>query len=218
MTTKGEGRPHLQIAEGGREATVALGAIPSGRLEFVSGAAHLRIGADPDLGELMRARFQGPPPRVSVERGSVVVRYPGLPMPTGWRRRRVDVTLNPSVSWELAIRRGVADARVDLQGMDVTAVSIGGGSSDVEVLLPQPRRPVGIRIAGGAKSLRLLRPKGVPVRLRVGGGSSKLAFDEQSFGAIGGGVRLQSERFDEAGPSYDIRVGGGASRLTIGAV
>ena len=52
---------------------------------------------------------------------------------------------------------------------------------------------------------------------RQEGGTGKLEFDEHAFGAIGGGVRLQSDAFDETSASYDIHVDGGASRLTIGS-
>jgi hypothetical protein len=53
------------------------------------------------------------------------------------------------------------------------------------------------------------------VRLQVRGGASKLAFDEQSFGAIGGRTQLQSEGFREAADRYEITIGGGASHVTV---
>jgi hypothetical protein len=56
------------------------------------------------------------------------------------------------------------------------------------------------------------------VRLQVRGGASKLAFDEQSFGAIGGRTQLQSEGFREAADRYEFTVGGGASHLTVATV
>lgn len=207
----------LQVTPDGREATVAFGALPSGRLEFASGAKHLRIGVDQDIEALMRVRFEGSTPRVFLDRGSVIVRNQRLPMPLAWRRRPADARLNPSVPWELVIRGGVANARVDLRGLELTTVWIGGGASNVDVWLPETTRAVAVRIAGGASSVRLLRPKDVPTRLQLAGGASKLEFDGDTFGAIGGRVRLQSDRFDEASACYDIRVEGGASRLNVGA-
>ena len=146
----------------------------------------------------------------------MTVRYEGPSMPPVWRRRLAEVALNPSVPWELSIRRGAVDVQADLRGLRLGGASISGGARDVEVLLPKPTRPVAVRVGGGARSLRLLRPSGVPIRLHIGGGSSKLQFDEQAFGAIGGGVRLQSDAFEGTSASYDIRVVGGASRLTVG--
>jgi hypothetical protein len=59
------------------------------------------------------------------------------------------------------------------------------------------------------------RPEGVAVRIRVGRGVSKLAFDEQRFGAIGGETRLQTNDYDGATDRYDVEVTGGASKLSI---
>ena len=47
------------------------------------------------------------------------------------------------------------------------------------------------------------------------GGASRLNFDEQSFDAVGGKVRLQSPGFDGAADRYEIEVSGGASEVTI---
>ncbi len=88
-----------------------------------------------------------------------------------------------------------------------SALRVGDGGHEVAV---------GLGGDGGASGVRLTRPDGVPVRLagprRC---SSKLAFDAQAFGAIGGGVRLQSPGFEDAAGRYDVIVGAGASRLTV---
>src|SRR3712207_8353190 len=42
------------------------------------------------------------------------------------------------------------------------------------------------------------RPAGVEARMDLKGGTSRLNFDEQSFDAVGGKVRLQSPGFDGA--------------------
>jgi len=81
--------------------------------------------------------------------------------------------------------------------------------------LPEPTRHVAVRIDGGASNVRLIRPNGVPARLQIGGGVSRLEFDRELFGAIGGRIRLQSAGFEEASGRYDVVVGGGASRLTV---
>jgi hypothetical protein len=81
--------------------------------------------------------------------------------------------------------------------------------------LPPPIGAVPVAIGGGASQVTLRRPREVPIRLRVRGGASKLAFDEQSFGAIGGRTQLQSEGFREAGDRYEITIGGGASQFTV---
>jgi hypothetical protein len=81
--------------------------------------------------------------------------------------------------------------------------------------LPEPTRHVAVRIDGGASNVRFIRPNGVPARLQIGGGASRLEFDRELFGAIDGRIRLQSAGFEEASGRYDVVVGGGASRLTV---
>ena len=49
----------------------------------------------------------------------------------------------------------------------------------------------------------------------MGRGASKLTFDDQHFGAIGGKTRLHTPDYEGATDRYDIVVSGGASKLTI---
>ena len=74
-----------------------------------------------------------------------------------------------------------------------------------------------VHIQGGASDLRIHRPAGVPVQLRVRGGASRVTLDEQRLGAVGGELRLATP--DEAARTdlYQIEIDGGASRLTVDA-
>ncbi len=206
----------VSVTETGHRVAIALGEAREGRLEFANGVARLTIrNADP-MDDILRARFQGWPPRVRLDDGAIVMRYPRRFKPFEWRRRKAQVELNPSVPWEIVIRGGASGVRADLRSFELRAVLIGGGASDVELLLPEPTRPVDVRIGGGASKVRIVRPRKVPARLQVAHGSSKLAFDDEAFGAVGGRLRLLSHGFDEAiGGRYDVVVGGGASRLSV---
>ena len=115
--------------------TAPLGSITHGRLQFTRGAANATLRADSSMGDLYRARFDGPPPEVHARDGAVTIH----------------------------------------------------------------------------------RPAGVAARLSVGRGASKLAFDEQRFGAIGGKTRLQTSDYDGATDRYDVEVTGGASKLSVDA-
>jgi hypothetical protein len=211
------GGPALTVSPGGRDVEVALGAFPAGRLVFANGAAHLTLRADPALDRMVRARFAGSPPRASLDDETLTFRYPRVGHPFDWRRRRADVTLSASVPWEIDVRGGAAAVDADLRGLRLLSLRIGAGASGVEVRLPPPAGSVPVTIGGGASHVRLLRPAEVPVRLQIRAGASRLAFDEEAFGAIGGRVRLQSDGFDEQTDRYEISVGGGASRLSIGS-
>lgn len=217
MTNEHPNSSILRVEEGGRLVALPLGAAVRGRLEFASGAARLTIAGDPDLDDLARARFEGPLPEVRFRDGSLVVRYPLVSTPLAWKRRRADVTLGGSIPWEIVIRRGAAHVGADLRQLELIALHVAGGASDVDVSLPAPTRAVEVRIGGGASRVGLVRPRGVPVRLQIGGGVSKLELDAEAFGAVGGRLHLQSDGYDEAASRYLVVVGGGARHLTVAA-
>jgi hypothetical protein len=58
-------------------------------------------------------------------------------------------------------------------------------------------------------------PTATAASLRVGGGVSRLSFGDQRFGAVGGGIRLQTEGFDRTADRYEIEIEGGSSCLTV---
>lgn len=206
----------LTISNEGHDVEVALGAAPAGRLVFPNGAAHLTVRSDPDLGLMARAHFEGSPPKATLEGETLTFRYPRVGRPFEWRRRGAEVTVSPTIPWDVDVPGGAASVDADLRGVELLALRVGGGASQVEVVLPPPVGAVAVTIGGGASNVRLLRPAEVPVRLQVGGGSSKLAFDDQELGVVGGRLRLHSDGFDDAEDRYEISVGGGASHLTVG--
>jgi hypothetical protein len=206
------------ITDEGREVTVALGAAPAGRLSFPHGAPQLTLRAVPDLDAMLRARFEGSPPKASLDAESIVFRYPRINRPFEWRSRRGEISLSTTVPWEIEIPGGAANVEAELEGLELLGLRIGGGASQVEVALPPPIGAVPVAIGGGASQVRLRRPAEVPVRLQVRGGASKLAFDEQSFGAIGGRTQLQSDGYRETADRYEITIGGGASHLTVSTI
>jgi hypothetical protein len=128
------------------------------------------------------------------------------------------LTLTTSVPWELDVHGGAANLDADLRGVELLSLRIGSGASGLEISLPPPVGAVAVTIGGGVSNVRILRPAEVPVRLQVRGGASKLTFDDESLGAVGGRLRLQSDGFAERHDRYEITVGGGASRLTVGRI
>jgi hypothetical protein len=70
-------------------------------------------------------------------------------------------------------------------------------------------------VSGGASRVEVTLPPPVAARVRVGGGSTNLAFDEKNFGAVGGEVSLQSPDYEGAPDRYDITITGGTSNVEI---
>jgi hypothetical protein len=204
-----------------RQLAAPLGQTTSGRLVVKPAAAHLTVSGDPTMTDLYRASFESPAPTVRVQGGTVTVHYPRMawltdprallgPPPSG------DVTLNGSIPWHIRIRGGTAHTSFDLGDLVLYALELGGGASQVELILPTPAGTVPVRVAGGVHDLTVLRPAGVAARVQVGHGASRLTLDDQHFGAVGGGIRWQSPGYDQAGDRYDIAVTGGANTLTLG--
>ena len=193
------------------------GSLSRGRLELTRGAARLTVRSA-EIPDLFRARFDRLAPSVSVDGGAVTVRYPRF-SPRSWLRLWAhhggQVTLNDDVTWEIRIRRGVAHLDADLRDLKVESVDVSQGASRVDVRLPRPSGVVPVRVGGGASHVRIRRPAGTPVRLRIGRGVADLTFDEQELGAVGGRLRLESPQAGSAGDRYDIEVSGGAAHLQV---
>ncbi len=131
----------VSVTETGHRVAIALGEAREGRLEFANGVARLTIrNADP-MDDILRARFQGWPPRVRLDDGAIVMRYPRRFKPFEWRRRKAQVELNPSVPWEIVIRGGASEVRADLRSFELRAVLIGGGRATSSCSCPSPRDP-----------------------------------------------------------------------------
>jgi len=193
------------------ELAAPLGSVDRGRLIFARGVAHLTIGVDGSMEDLYRARFEGKVPDVRVDAGTVTVKYrPSL------RATRGAITLSGRVPWAIKAGMGMSNVVADLEDLELTGLEISGGASGLEVRLPRPKAAVRVRIGGGTSSVELLRPAGVPVRVRIGGGASKLAIDDFRAGAAGGTTDWRSPDYDLIEGHYDIEIGAGASKLTIG--
>jgi hypothetical protein len=192
------------------ELAAPLGSVAMGRLVFVRGAAHLTIGVDASMEDLYRARFEGKVPDVWVDGGTVTVKYrPSLHPPRG------EIALSGQVPWAINARMGMSDVVADLQELELTDLEISGGVSRLEVRLPRPKAAVRVRIGAGASNLQLIRPAGVPVRVRIRGGASKLAIDDVRVGAARGKTDWRSPDYDLVEGRYDIEIGAGASKVTV---
>jgi hypothetical protein len=192
------------------ELAAPLGSVAMGRLVFTRGAAHLTIRVDASMEDLYRARFEGKGPDVRVDGGTVTVKYrPSLHPPRG------EITLSGRVPWAIRASMGMSDVAADLQELELTGLEISGGASRLEVRLPRPKAAAPVRIGAGASNVELIRPAAVPVRVRIGGGASKLAIDGVRFGAAGGKTDWRSPDYDLVEGGYDIEIGAGASKVTV---
>jgi hypothetical protein len=191
-------------------------AIPTqtNRLVFPHGVANLTIRVDASMASPYRGEFYGPRPRVTAADGVITIDYPRF-NPLIWGRTSAAVTVSPKVAWFIDIRDGVSRWDADLRQVAVTGIDVHGGMNRIDLQLPEPAATVRILVSGGASHMRLRRPAAVPARIHIGRGASKLALDDQQFGAVGGPVRIETPDYSRSANRYDIEIGGGASRITV---
>jgi hypothetical protein len=185
------------------------------RLRIVPRSADLTIRADAEGERPYSASFEGPEPTIREEGDTVTVEYPRFRAALPSRGSRGDFHLSPMYAWEIDIVGGVSKLDADLTGLPLHSLEVAGGASDVQIVLPEPADVVPVHFAGGASSVRIRRPAGVPARLRIGGGVSNLTFDQERHGAVGGETRLASTGAEDAAERYDVEVDGGASKLSV---
>jgi DNA-binding MarR family transcriptional regulator len=209
----------LRTAPEGEESAVSapLGDLPSGEL-FVIGAPRLvvRAGAK-GMADLYQARFEGVPPDVRTKAGAVTIRYPRRFLIGSKRKEEADVTLNSAIPWKIAIHGAAAEIVTELGLLNLAGLEVQGGVSMIQLNLPTPSAVTPVRISGGASEIVVRRPVDAAARVRLKGWVSTFVFDDQTFGATGSDVRLQSRDFAADAPYYDIEVSSAASMVTITA-
>lgn len=201
---------HVENATPTRER----GARATMRLVFPHGVTNLTVRVDASMPDSYRGEFYGPKPRVTKTEGVISIDYPRF-NPLIWGRTSTAVTLSRSSPWSIEIRDGVSRWDADLRNVEVDAIEVRGGASRAQLRLPRPAGAVPIRVTGGVSHLTVQRPAGVPARVGIGGGASKLELDTQYLGAVGAPVRLETPDYGGARDRYDIDIGGGASKVTV---
>ena len=198
---------------GPAEHAAPLAGLSSARLMFRSGVQELRLRSGRSAAELYRARFDGATPQVRVRDGRVLVQYRGIPF--DWRKRVATIGLNPSIPWSLEAVGGVTRVEADLREIDVRRFDLIGGSERIQAELGQPTGDVPIRIVGGAKTIRLERPAGVPVRVRVMGEVGQVEVDRQSYGSKSGDTSVETRGWTDTGDRFSVEVVGGVKTMTV---
>jgi DNA-binding MarR family transcriptional regulator len=198
---------------GPAEHSAPLGGLSSARLMFRSGAQELRLRAGRTAAELYRARFDGATPQVRVRDGRVLVQYRGIPF--DWRKRVATIGLNPAIPWSVEAVGGVNRVEADLREIDVRRFDLTGGSERIQLEFGRPHGEVQVQMVGGARTIRLERPAGVPIRLRIKGGVGQVEIDRQAYGSRGGDTSVESRGWSDAGDRFSVEVVGGAKSVTV---
>lgn len=197
------------------ELASPLGKTARGILEFPRGAAELAVELDAG-GDLYRARFEGEPPNITAANGRVTIDYKRSALRLfDWRRRAGTLSLNASIPWAFVVRGGVSNVRADLRAGVFEGLDVTGGVHHLELSLGATRGTATIRITGGADGVRVVRPRAVPARVRIGAGAHQLELDTLQLGAVGGETKWASPGYDEATDRLDVDIAGGARQVVV---
>ena len=184
------------------------------RVVAEAAASRLRLGEAIGSDELVRATFTGPPPEVKTVDGVVTMRYSRRLLDA--RSRLADVALHPAVPLVDRARRGRDRSRRGPRALGrLPGLDIRGGANHVHVRLGAPDGGSGDPLAGGASTIRFDRPRACRPRSGVRGGVSRLRFDGQKIGGVGGDRRISSPSYAKAPDRYELDLAGGVSRLVI---
>ncbi len=224
-------RAPVREAEPEAEGSYAapMGGIARGTMVFVSGVPAVVIRGDASLPELYRASFQGSVPKMRVRDGVVTVAYArfgwfdwraqiadqSIGVSAHWRRDHGEIRLNAAIPWSIELRGGASQLTADLRIVRLTSLEIRGGADKLDLTLSPPAGIVPIRIAGGLSQLTVTRPAGTAVGLETSGSANDVKLDGESLGGSGG-LSVQTPGADRAPNRYEIKVGGGAGRISVG--
>jgi DNA-binding MarR family transcriptional regulator len=195
------------------EHTAPLGGLTAARLHVRAGLSELRLRSGAPAADLYRAQFEGATPQVRLRDGRVIVQYRGVPF--DWRKRSAAFALNAAVPWAVEVVGGVGRVEADLRDITLERFQLTGGSERVQLELGQPRGEAQVQLVGGAKTIRLERPREVPVRLRVAGGSGRIEFDGQVLSHRGGETAIDSAGWATQRDRYAVEIVGGLKHLEI---
>lgn len=212
----GATRGRLAFASGAPR--LAMNVAPFGpdaaaRIIMEASASRLRfVGRAPD-DQLLRASFDGPKPDVQTATGVATIRYRRKAV-AAFSSRAARVALNGTIPWDIEIAGGITDLTGSLINLQLERFQVDGGANHVDLDLPEPSGTALVRLNGVASTVRLRRPAGVPVAVRVDGGVSRLRIDGQRYDRLAGERRFSSAAAG-AGPRYEIEILGGASEIRI---
>jgi DNA-binding MarR family transcriptional regulator len=212
-TSSGDDDPGGEYGGTSSEHRAPLGGLTSARLHVRSGLSSLRIRPGAGALDLYRAAFEGATPQVRLRDGRVLVQYRGLPF--DWRKRAATFALNPSIPWSFEIVGGIQRVEADLRTMDVRRLEITGGMERVQIELDQPVGTVPIRMVGGAKTIRIERPRDVSVRVKAVGGTGGLTLDGTATGRDGAPTMLETPSWAKDRNRYDVEVVGGSKSIDV---
>lgn len=199
----------------GAEHAAPVGGLDRSRLAFKGGVNEVLIAGSTRIDDLYRARFEGQVPQVRLRDGVVTVQYKRRWSWTG-RDLRSDFTLNARIPWDIELNGGANKVQAKLGDVDVRSFQVTSGVNQLRLTLGRPTGEVPIRLPSG-NTIRIERPAGTALTLRVAGGAANVEFDGMKLGALGH-PELESAGAGAATDRYAVEFSGGVAQLAVVAI
>lgn len=199
------------------EASGEVGTFTEAQLEVDTGAATIGISDGGDLGSRLyhaRIDYSGPKPDVRLDSsGNLRISQANNNFGIFQSRRFVlNLELNPSVGWTIAVNSGAATATINVPHLHMAALTLNTGASRDDITLGPASGIVPVKVNGGALTVNVHRPSATKATIDVSGGAVSLNADGRESHAVG---KLSYSTGDLGSDAYRIEISGGACNVTL---
>ena len=104
---------------------------------------------------------------------------------------------------------------LDLAGATVGRVEVRSGQGSIDATLPEPEGLLALTIAGGAGSVAVHVPDGVPVRLDLDAGAGSATLDDDRRSGLGAGTSLTTPGWTGDGDRVEVDATSGVGTVTV---
>ena len=192
--------------------------LTAGRLEIAVGAGDVDVRAASLGPNLYTAHLDnlGSSSDVRLDRATGTVRI--SQQPEWWwfgaGRSKVDARLSDSVPWAVDCATGAINGTFDMSATRLSSFDLKTGGSRIGLRLSSPTGQVPIHVEGGAVSVDVAVPAGVPIKVQANGAAVHLRADGVRQEGLGP-REWRSSEFDGAADRYEVQVSGGAATVNV---
>jgi hypothetical protein len=205
-----------------QEATIALEGAEQAQIRLKHGAGELTVKAGTGPTSLLSGSFSGGASITSNRSAGALeieISPPagraGMWLSGGWAARGMDwdILLNPDVTTSLTVESGASRIELDLEEMQLEALSLQTGASSARVILPSQAGSSRVSIDSGMAAVSVWAPEGVAAQIHAEGGLAAISVDEQRFPRQGRIYR--SADYDTAENRVDLVIKTGMGAIDV---
>jgi hypothetical protein len=129
----------------------------------------------------------------------------------------ITVRLSERVRWDVVVEGGAKLLDLDFGGADLARIQIRSGQGTVVATLPPPVGALPVQLDGGAGSVEVDAPDGVPARVTLAQGAGTATLDEDRRQGVGAGTTLTTPDWPapEGGDWIDVTATSGLGSFTL---